>query len=71
VYDENIVPQRYKFAYSLNPVTRLIDSTRGVFLQQQLPSPLDVTIIASSIVVFFLLGGAIFRAFESRFAEDL
>jgi lipopolysaccharide transport system permease protein len=71
VYEASLVPERYQFAYSLNPVTRLIESTRAIFLKSQLPSPYDGVIVLSSIVIFLVAGILIFRRLEPGFAEEL
>jgi lipopolysaccharide transport system permease protein len=71
VYAPGIVPARFQFAYSLNPVTRLVESMREIFLSQQLPSVSDITVITANVAIFLLLGFLIFRHFERRFAEEL
>jgi lipopolysaccharide transport system permease protein len=71
VYDASLIPERYRFVYSLNPVTRLIESTRSIFLRNQLPSPYDGVMILSSIVIFLVAGLLIFRRLEPSFAEEL
>lgn len=71
VYSADLIPTRFKFLYSLNPVTRLIESARDIFLIHQLPSLFDNAVIISSIAVFLFVGFAIFRSLEGRFAEEL
>jgi lipopolysaccharide transport system permease protein len=71
VYDASLVPERFQFAYSLNPVTRLIESARAIFLKSQLPSPYDGVVVLSSIVIFLVAGILIFRRLEPGFAEEL
>ena len=71
VYAPDIIPLRYAYLYSLNPVTSLIESTRAILLQNQLPSQLDFTIILSSTSLLLLVGWVIFHSLEGRFAEQL
>ena len=71
VYDASLIPERYRLLYSLNPVTRLIESAREIFLEGRLPSLFDNVIIIASIGIFLLIGFAIFRRFEARFAEEV
>lgn len=71
VYDANLIPQGYQFLYSLNPVTRLIESTRGIFLFQKLPSLFDGTVIIASVAILVLVGLVIFGRLETGFAEEL
>ena len=71
VYDANLIPERFRFVYSLNPVTSLIQSTRSIFLLHQLPPTFDMGVIVSSVVILLLVGFLIFRRLEKRFAEEL
>jgi lipopolysaccharide transport system permease protein len=71
VYDASLVPERFRLFYSLNPVTRLIESARDIFLRHELPSLFDNAVIISGVVIFLLIGLLIFRRFERRFAEEL
>jgi lipopolysaccharide transport system permease protein len=71
VYDTNLIPERYQFLYSLNPVTSLIESTRSILLFQRLPSLFNSTVIVASIAVFLLIGFIVFGRLERRFAEEL
>lgn len=71
VYDASLIPQRLSFLYSLNPVTRLIESARSIFLLRHLPSLFDSAVIMSSIAILLLIGFVIFQHLEKRFAEEL
>jgi lipopolysaccharide transport system permease protein len=71
VYDASRIPDRFQFAYSLNPVTRLIESTRAIFLESHLPSAYDGVIILSSTMILLMAGLLIFRRPEPGFAEEL
>ncbi len=71
VYDVSLIPQRYLFAYSLNPVTRLIESTREILLQQRFPTLFDFATIVLASGVLTIVGFLIFRTLEPRFAEDV
>jgi len=71
VYNVNLIPERFRLMYSLNPITALIESVRSIFLLGQLPSAFDTGVVASSILVFLLIGFLIFRRRERGFAEEL
>jgi lipopolysaccharide transport system permease protein len=71
VYDTSLIPTRYGFLYSLNPVTRLIEFMRDLFLRSRLPLLSDVIKLLSGILIFLALGFLIFRHYEARFAEEL
>jgi len=70
-YDANLIPERFQFVYSLNPVTSLIESTRSIFLLHQPPPMFDIGVIVSSVVILLLIGFVIFGRLEKRFAEEL
>jgi ABC-type polysaccharide/polyol phosphate export permease len=71
VYSASLIPARFQLIYSLNPVTRLIEVERGIFLEQQLPTAFDMTVILASILFLLILGLLIFLRLEKRFAEEL
>jgi ABC-2 type transport system permease protein len=66
-----LIPERFRFIYSLNPITALIESVRSIFLMGQLPSVFDVAVIVLSIAVLLTIGFLIFRRLERGFAEEL
>lgn len=71
VYQEQLVPARFRFAYSLNPITRLMESARDIFLNQRLPTTFDIGIACIAATILMLMGAAIFRLLEPRLAEEL
>jgi ABC-type polysaccharide/polyol phosphate export permease len=71
VYDASLIPERYRFVYFLNPMTRLIDSVRDIFLFGFTPSLTDYMVVIAASAILLLIGGAIFRSFERSFAEEL
>lgn len=71
VYDATIIPTRYQFLYSLNPVTRLISATRGILLFQRFPTWGDTAVIVANFAFFAIVGTLIFRMLERKFAEEL
>lgn len=71
VYAANLVPARFQFIYSLNPVTRLIEAARDIFLYNRLPAPIDILVIIGNVAVFMSIGFLIFRSLEVQFAEEL
>jgi lipopolysaccharide transport system permease protein len=71
VYDESVVPARFQFFYSLNPVTRLIGATRTIFLDHQLPSGYDLLVILSFTAILMAIGFLVFSHLQVKFAEEL
>ncbi len=68
IYPSSIIPGKWRWLLSLNPMCGLIDGFRSVFLSR----PLDWPHIAASLAVSavaFLLGAIYFRSVERRFAD--
>jgi len=71
IYQASRIPPRFQFAYSLNPITRIIESAHDVFLQSSLPSAYDIEVPLAFILGFLILGFLVFRSLEQRFSEEL
>lgn len=71
VYYPTLIPDKYQFAYSLNPVTVLIDSARKILLYNQLPSLKEALGLLATIAGLYLVGFLIFHRLERTFAEEL
>jgi ABC-type polysaccharide/polyol phosphate export permease len=69
VYNGSLIPSRFQFVYSLNPVTRLIGLVRGIFLLQGLPTLSDLFIMFVGIGALLVLGVLVFLRLEKRFPE--
>jgi lipopolysaccharide transport system permease protein len=69
-YSSNLVPERFRVIFSLNPMTGVIDAFRWAAVGGPRP---DVTIIVSAAAtVVILLGGlAYFRRVERTFADTI
>ncbi len=68
-YDPNIIPERYRFYYSLNPVTRIVDSTRKILFYDVPPTAFDLAVPLLIGLMLFAIGCIIFRRLEPKFAE--
>ena len=71
VYDASLIPERYRFVYFLNPMTRLIDAARDIFLFGFPPFLTDYAVVVVASAILLLIGGGIFRSSERNFAEEL
>jgi lipopolysaccharide transport system permease protein len=69
VYPSNLVPERWRFLYSLNPMAGVVEGFRGALLGKgQLDWPMFTVSIA--VVVFLVLTGTFyFRRMEKGFAD--
>jgi len=68
-YDPSIIPERYQFYYSLNPITGIIESTRKILFYNVLPTVFDLATPLLTALILLVIGYAIFRKLEPRFAE--
>ena len=69
VYPVSMIPERWRFLYSLNPMTGVIEGFRWALLGKESP---DFRVVAGSMVMVLILlvGGAIFfRQMERTFAD--
>jgi len=68
-YSSTIVPERWRWLYSLNPMTGVVEGFRWALLGTQ--SPLGLPILISLLVVLVLLIGGVmyFKHMEDSFAD--
>jgi len=71
VYPLSTVPQSYLGYYMLNPVTLIIQMFRKSLLYHQIPSATEMALAFAFGALILLLGSAIFKRLERRFAEEL
>jgi len=71
IYSINVIPERYLSAYSLNPMTRIIEAIRKILYYNTLPTIADFAITLASGLLLLLIGYLIFRKLEPRFAEEI
>ncbi|MEM4648246.1 MAG: ABC transporter permease [Candidatus Pacearchaeota archaeon] len=71
VYDIKLIPENYLFLYSLNPMTRIIQSVRKILYYNTLPTLSDFAIPLLSGLLLLLVGYIIFHKLEPKFAEEL
>jgi len=69
-YDPNIIPEQYRFHYSLNPMTRIIESTRRILYYNGFPTVFDLATPLLSALLLLVVGYGIFRWLEPRLAEE-
>jgi len=71
IYSISLIPERYILAYSLNPMTRVVESIRRILYYNTLPTIADFIIVLVSGVLLLLIGYLVFRRLEPRFAEEI
>jgi lipopolysaccharide transport system permease protein len=71
IYSTGLIPSRYAILYSLNPMTRIIESIRKIFYYGALPTAWDLLIPLVGGLVLLMLGYAVFLKLEPKFAEEI
>jgi len=71
VYPLSTVPKEYLSYYMLNPVTVIIQMYRDILLYHAAPAPADLAFAFLVGIAIVLLGSAVFKRLERRFAEEM
>ena len=71
VYPTEIVPDKLKILFKLNPMSVLINAYRQVILAGKIPNLSSLTIAFLVSVLTFLLGFAYFKKQEKTFADNV
>ncbi len=67
----DMIPEKFRdFAY-LNPFTSFVKAYRDIILENRLPQPLIMLMVAALGIAVFLLGALIFQKKQRRFAEEI
>lgn len=69
VYPMSFIPEKYQVLYMLNPVSRLIDMYRDIFIYGILPGLDHFIIVGATGITLVVAGSLIFGRLSRRFAE--
>jgi lipopolysaccharide transport system permease protein len=68
--NSSMIPEKWKYVYSLNPMVGVIDGFRWCLLRGEQPLQWDVLAISCAVSLFFMwLGIRQFRKMEKSFAD--
>lgn len=71
IYPVTVIPQEYHRLVFLNPLSRIIEYSRDIFIRHHIPElKLNVVLFIMTIVIFFV-GYGIFKSQEHKIAEKL
>jgi lipopolysaccharide transport system permease protein len=70
-YSKDVIPARWAWIYQINPIARIIDMYRSVFMEGIVPGGFDVLITSVICVVFFMLGYVWYMKLKKSFADFL
>jgi lipopolysaccharide transport system permease protein len=71
IYPVTIVPQQYHRLIFLNPLARIIEYSRDIFIRHHIPEMNLNLVLAAMSLVIFIAGYAIFRSQQDSIAEKL
>jgi len=71
IYSARLIPGSYALLYSLNPMTRIIESARKIFYYGTLPAAYDLLVPLLGGLILMVFGYAIFIKLEPKFAEEI
>ena len=65
------IPEKWQWILSLNPMTTVISGWRWAVLDASAPHPGQVAVGVAVALVLFVVGLAVFRSSEPRFADTI
>lgn len=68
-YSGELIPEKWRWLYSLNPMVGVVEGTRWVLLGKSSLDTLSLGISAVAVVVFFISGLYYFKRLEATFAD--
>jgi lipopolysaccharide transport system permease protein len=70
-YSVSLVPEKWRWLYSLNPMAGVIEGFRWALLGNQSPDFYVITISASVVIAMLVAGVVYFRQMERTFADEV
>jgi len=71
VYPLEMVPERFRWVYQLNPLAYLVGAYRGAVLQHQVPALMPFAAFCATSLVIFIAGYWVFNRLKYEFADVL
>lgn len=71
LYSMSLIPVRFAKLFGINPMVHIINAYRNIFYYQTMPDLKCLAILLGAGVIGLLIGYAIFKKLEKRFAEEL
>ncbi|MNN84952.1 ABC-2 type transporter [compost metagenome] len=71
LYKSDMVPEKYRFIYDLNPMVKIMDGYRSILYDKAMPSLnwLGAIFLGSIILLWFAY--LLFNKLQKRFAEEV
>ncbi len=71
IYPLDLVPERFRSLYRLNPMVLFVESYRKSLLYNKGLSWMDLGTLLGVALVFFILGHVVFNSYNKKFAEEI
>lgn len=71
VYPVSLVPEAWRWAYSLNPMVGVIEGFRWALLGKENPAIAVIGVSASMVLIMFIGGVIFFKRMENTFADKM
>lgn len=71
VYPVSLVPEQWRWAYSLNPMVGVIEGFRWALLGKENPGIAVIGVSASMVLIIFIGGVIFFKRMENTFADKM
>lgn len=69
MYPVEIIPEKYRSIMSLNPMAVIINAYRQVILSGKAPNISSLSVALFTSIIIFIIGFAIFKKLEGKFAD--
>jgi lipopolysaccharide transport system permease protein len=70
IYEIDMVPERYRWAYYFNPMTYIIDAYRAVLIRGQMPNLESLGVVTLLSLVLLRVAYVFFRRTSATFVEE-
>jgi ABC-type polysaccharide/polyol phosphate export permease len=71
IYSMEIIPEKLKIVFYLNPITYFVSSYHKLILLRELPSPVSIGVIFLISTGLFIFGYRVFQKLKDGFADVL
>ncbi|MDD2376442.1 MAG: ABC transporter permease [Clostridia bacterium] len=71
LYKSDMVPEKYRFLYDLNPMVKIMDAYRSILYDKTMPSLNWLLAIFIASMIFLWIAYLIFEKLQRRFAEEV
>ena len=69
IYSVNMVPEKWRTLYMMNPMAVVIDGMRRIILQGEPPEMQSLLIVLTAVTIFFVFAYGFFKKAEVKFAD--